>query len=180
MYFIRILFYEHILITHMMFMFRVYNVITAQNVQPVCSSKNCLDPSGECVNGICLCAAGYTTLESKWNNIPNEVALGNDSNSYVYCNYAFKYKDSAAYYEAILPFGVGHFYTSRFLHGFIKFVLFWILSLAKVIFKKKIRLFPELEKTITVLMWIFLILYVVDYFAFTFNYYKDGNDMILL
>jgi hypothetical protein len=135
----------------------------------VCSPSNCKLGNGECVNNICLCGSGYTTFYSNNNN----------NNNLIRCNYDYKYKEYAAYYEAVLPFGVGHFYSLRYFHSFIKFTLFWFLSTVKLIFKKEIRLSKALEKTYSILIWVFAILYVIDYIGFTFSFYTDGNGMTL-
>ncbi len=79
-----------------------------------------------------------------------------------------------------LPFGVGHFYAGRYIHSFFKFSLFWFLSSIKVLFKKKVRGYPDLNKTSKILLWVFGILYAVDYFGFTFDFYLDGNKLRLI
>ena len=84
------------------------------------------------------------------------------------------------WFELCLPFGIGHFYSRRYLHGLFKFVLFWFLSFVKVIFKKQARGYPDLLKVSQILLWVFGILYAVDYFGFTFDYYLDGNKMKML
>ena len=42
---------------------------------------------------------------------------------------------------------------------------------------KKIRGYPELVKISIILLWIFGFLYCTDFFAFTFDYYLDGNKI---
>ena len=79
----------------------------------------------------------------------------------------------------LFPFGIGHFYACRYYQGLIKFILFWFLAFAKSIFKKKIRGYPEMFKISIILMWIFGFLYCADFFAFTFDYYNDGNNIPL-
>ena len=134
-----------------------------------CTIKNCPISSGECIESICLCAPGYTTYYSYE---PKNVTQ--------YCNYAYKYKDWAIWFELCLPFGVGHFYAGRYIHAFFKFCLFWFLSSIKVLFKKKVRGYPDLNKTSKILLWVFGILYAVDYFGFTFDFYLDGKKLRLI
>ena len=140
-------------------------IIKSQN----CTKENCPSTSGECIEEICLCAPGYTTYYSYE---PKNVTQ--------YCNYAYKYKDWAIWFELCLPFGVGHFYAGRYIHAFFKFCLFWFLSSIKVIFKKKIRGYPDLNKVSKILLWVFGILYAVDYFGFTFDFYLDGKKLRLI
>ena len=144
--------------------------ILKQSLQ-LCNDNNCPYNSGECISDLCLCAPGYTTY-----HFPYE----SKEETRVFCNYALKYKDWAIWFELCLPFGIGHFYSRRYLHGLFKFVLFWFLSFVKVIFKKQARGYPDLLKVSQILLWVFGILYAVDYFGFTFDYYLDGNKMKML
>jgi hypothetical protein len=144
----------------------------SQNIEAknsTCNMINCPMAYGECINDICLCGAGYTT-------IVNDLS----KNDPQFCNYDYKYKDSAAYFEAMMPFGVGHFYAHRFLHAIIKWFLFLFLSLSKIMFRKEIKLSPILEKANSYLFWVFVIFYVIDYIGFTFSFYLDGNGMDLI
>ena len=134
-----------------------------------CTKENCPSTSGECIEEICLCAPGYTTYYSYETK---EIKT--------YCNYSYKYKEWAIWLEMCLPFGVGHFYAGRYIHSFFKFSLFWFLSSIKVLFKKKVRGYPDLNKTSKILLWVFGILYAVDYFGFTFDFYLDGNKLRLI
>ena len=136
-----------------------------------CNENNCPSYSGECIESYCLCAPGFTTFYLT--NQRNE-----DIN--VFCNYAYKYKEWAIWFELTMPFGVGHFYSQRYFHGMLKFILFWFLSFVKVIFKKKVRGYPDLEKVAQILLWVFGIMYCIDYCGFTFDYYLDGNQMKML
>jgi hypothetical protein len=140
-------------------------IIKSQN----CTKENCPSTSGECIEEICLCAPGYTTYYSYETK---EIKT--------YCNYSYKYKEWAIWLEMCLPFGVGHFYAGRYIHSFFKFSLFWFLSSIKVLFKKKVRGYPDLNKTSKILLWVFGILYAVDYFGFTFDFYLDGNKLRLI
>ena len=124
-------------------------IIKSQN----CTKENCPSTSGECIEEICLCAPGYTTYYSYETK---EIKT--------YCNYSYKYKEWAIWLEMCLPFGVGHFYAGRYIHSFFKFSLFWFLSSIKVLFKKKVRGYPDLNKTSKILLWVFGILYAVEYF----------------
>jgi hypothetical protein len=148
------------------------NYINLQTSEPSCNRRNCKEGYGECANDVCICGAGYTTIETNSNKLTDV--------DFTYCNYAFRYKDWAANFEALLPFGAGHFYTLRYLHGMLKFILFWFLSLNRVIFKKRRRLNNFIEKMYSISLWIFAIMYVVDYLCYTLNYYRDGNGMTLL
>lgn len=136
----------------------------------LCNEQICPRESGECINDLCLCAPGYTTF---YNN-------EKDYKGKQFCNYAYIYKDWAIWFELCLPFGVGHFYARRYVNGIMKFILFWFLSFVKVIFKKTVRGYPDLLKISHILLWVFGILYVVDYFGFTFDFYLDGNNMKML
>ena len=140
-------------------------IIKSQN----CTKENCPSTSGECIEEICLCAPGYTTYYSYETK---EIKT--------YCNYSYKYKEWAIWLEMCLPFGVGHFYAGRYIHSFFKFSLFWFLSSIKVLFKKKVRGYPDLNKTSKILLWVFGILYAVDYFGFTFDFYLDCNKLRLI
>ena len=140
-------------------------IIKSQN----CTKENCPSTSGECIEEICLCVPGYTTYYSYETK---EIKT--------YCNYSYKYKEWAIWLEMCLPFGVGHFYAGRYIHSFFKFSLFWFLSSIKVLFKKKVRGYPDLNKTSKILLWVFGILYAVDYFGFTFDFYLDGNKLRLI
>lgn len=155
--------------------FLIFLNFSSQNVfiEPPCNKNTCVSAYGECVNDICLCAQGYTTVITTTN-------VNNLSDTdFTYCNYVYRYKDWAIYFEVVLPFGVGHFYALRYLHALFKFVLFWFLSLNKVLFKKEIKSVLYMEKTVYWSMWIFGIFYVVDYCGYFFDYYTDGNGMIL-
>ena len=161
-------------------MFYLSNVKCLFN-EPPCTSSTCIEPEGQCIDDICLCSAGYTTIEDFYNQIPEDsIKLLPIKNEFSYCNYDYKYKEWAAWYEAILPFGIGHFYSLRYIHGIIKFLMYWFLSFCHVIFKKKVRKYPELERVIKYTMWAFAMLYAVDYIGFTFSFYQDGNGMKLL
>ena len=148
-------------------MILIYLINNSESLQ--CNADSCPDDQGECIENICLCAPGYTTFYPKGEKNKNKL-----------CNYAYKYKNYAIWFEMIFPFGIGHFYTCRYLHGLIKFILFWFLVFVKSIFKKKIRRYPELLKISIILLWIFIILYTADFFGYSFDYYKDGNKMPLL
>ena len=134
-----------------------------------CSEDSCPQDQGECIENICLCAPGYTTFYPKGTIIKDQ-----------YCNYSYKYKYYAIWFEMLFPFGIGHFYAVRYMHGLFKFTLFWFLAFVKSIFKKKIRGYPELVKISIILLWIFWIFYCADFFGFTFDYYQDGNKIPLI
>ena len=137
-----------------------------------CTLTNCPSKFGECLNDVCLCGPGYTTIESSINKA--------DSQNFQFCNYAYKYNEYAAYYEALFPFGAGHFYTERYLHAILKFLLFWFVSLNRIIFHKTIKLYPIIEWLNNYMLWVFAICYLTDYLGFSYNYYKDGNGVTLL
>ena len=107
-----------------------------------CNNKTCPTYQGQCIENLCFCAPGYTTFYPKDEIIKEEL-----------CNYPYKYKYYAIWFEMIFPFGVGHFYACRYFHGVIKFTLFWFLALSRSIFKKKIRGYPELLKIFTILFF---------------------------
>ena len=90
-----------------------------------CSNITCPPEQGECIENICLCAPGYTTYYPKGIIIKDQL-----------CNYAYKYKYYAIWFEMLFPFGLGHFYSCRYLNGLIKFILFWVLAFFKSVFKK--------------------------------------------
>lgn len=143
-----------------------------KTLTPNCTAKNCLSQYGECADDICLCGAGYTTIESSSNNA--------DMENFLFCNYAYKYNEYAAYYEALFPFGAGHFYAERYIHAVLKFLLFWFVSLNRIIFHKTLKLYPIVEWLNKYLLWVFAVSYLSDYIAFSYNYYKDGNGVSLL
>ena len=134
-----------------------------------CNEKTCPSEQGQCIENICLCAPGYTTFY-----------LENEENKEQLCNYPFKYKYYAIWFEMIFPFGLGHFYACRYLHGLSKFILFWFLAFTKSIFKKKIRGYPELAKISILFTGIFGILYCADFFCYNFDFYLDGNKIPLI
>ena len=134
-----------------------------------CSELTCPQDQGECIENICLCAPGYTTFYPDGEIIKEQL-----------CNYPYKYKYYSIWLEMLFPFGLGHFYACRYRHGLVKFLLFWFLTFVKSIFKKKIRGYPELVKISIILLWIFGFLYCFDFFAFTFDYYVDGNKLPLI
>ena len=215
--------------------------------EPECNAQTCPAGVGECIDSICLCGPGYTTIESSYNSIslniqskenwydkikdkltgqisqqaensgsaqstigsqsddiqsddsqstdnsqstddpesllkypPGSISnLQKDSN-FKYCNYVFRYKTYATIFEAILPFGVGHFYAYRYDQAFIKFILFWVLSFNKIIFKKSIKSYPNVEKANKFILFSFIGFYLADITAFQFGVYSDGNGMELL
>jgi hypothetical protein len=141
-------------------------------INSLCTLDNCPFEYGECIEDVCLCSSGYTTLElAKYNE---------DDSNFQYCNYFFKYRDYAIYLECAVPFGAGHFYTQRYFHGLIKFVLFWFISINIVLFKKKNIAIPYMQTIMTSLKWLFGIIYVVDYLGYNYNYYTDGYGIPLL
>ena len=93
-----------------------------------CSELTCPQDQGECIENICLCAPGYTTFYPDGEIIKDQL-----------CNYPYKYKYYAILFEMIFPFGMGHFYTCRYIHGITKFIIFWFLALRNSIFKKKLE-----------------------------------------
>ena len=135
----------------------------------ICSNITCPSDQGQCIENICLCAPGYTTyypIKAK--------------NKELLCNYPYKYKYYAIWFEMIFPFGLGHFYACRYFHGLAKFTIFWFLAMIKSVFKKKIRGYNELKKICTLILYIFWILYCADFFCFNFDYYLDGNQIPLI
>ena len=135
----------------------------------VCNEATCPSEQGQCIENICLCAPGYTTFYSENEEIKTQL-----------CNYPYKYKYYAIWFEMIFPFGLGHFYACRYLHGLTKFILFWFLAFTKSIFKKKIRGYPELAKISILFTGIFGILYCADFFCYNFDFYLDGNKIPLI
>ena len=134
-----------------------------------CNNITCPIDQGQCIENLCLCAPGYTTFYSKEEKVKQEL-----------CNYPYKYKYYAIWFEMIFPFGLGHFYACRYLHGLTKFILFWFLAFTKSIFKKKIRGYPELAKISILFTGIFGILYCADFFCYNFDFYLDGNKIPLI
>ena len=94
-----------------------------------CNNKTCPIDQGQCIENLCFCAPGFTTFYPKNEIIKEEL-----------CNYPYKYKYYAIWFEMIFPFGLGHFYACRYFHGVIKFTLFWFLALSRSIFKKNSRI----------------------------------------
>ena len=74
-------------------------------------NKTCPIDQGQCIENLCFCSPGFTTFYPKNEIIKEEL-----------CNYSYKYKYNAIWFEMILPFGLGHFYACRYFHGVIKFL----------------------------------------------------------
>jgi hypothetical protein len=149
------------------------SIITFLNSQAQrCTLINCPKDKGECVENICLCGAGYTTIEFESNKLESE--------NFIFCNYDYKYNEYAAYFEALFPFGVGHFYSERYIHALFKFFLFWFVSSNRILFSKTIKLYPKAEMMNKYLLWVFGLTYIIDYIAFSYNYYTDGNGIEFL
>lgn len=134
----------------------------------ICTPENCPENNGECIENLCLCSAGFTTFYIDNKKIEK------------LCNYALKSKTWAISFEMLFPFGIGHFYVKRYMHGLAKFILFWFLSILKIFYKKRIKGYPDLNKVSRFLTWVFFLLYAIDYFGFSFNFYSDGNGLSLI
>ena len=122
-------------------------------------------------NSICMCNRGYSSYDI------DELNLNERS---IYCCYKKKSQFTAFLLEICLGFGMGHFYTCRYIHGITKFIIFWFLALINSIFKKKIRGYSQLKKISVLILYIFWILYCADFFCFNFDYYLDGNKIPLI
>ncbi len=136
-----------------------------------CNKFSCPSTNGECIENICLCAMGYTTLETKSNK--KQIIKPK-------CNYSYKYRIYATLCEAIFPFGIGHIYTNRYIHASYKFIFFWFLSFSRVLFKKQVKNYPTVEKANEILIWVFASIYVLDIVCFYIGYYVDGSGINLL
>jgi hypothetical protein len=141
-----------------------------------CFQETCNIYGGECLgDGIgktCICKSGYTSF-------PDD--------STIKCNYQKYLQETAFLYEAIFPFGVGHFYARRYRFGIFKSIFYFIGYL--LIFMVRILSKPKEEYSVTVISisaasFIFLLgMFVwtgIDLFNFGLNKYLDGNDIVLL
>ena len=136
----------------------------SQEEAKICNRKTCKFPYGECVNDkICKCLEPYANLdilaESEDNKInynvntyssTNNTYNSNNNTNYnlnnninfnynsnLYCGYKRKSQLIAFALEAIFTAGIGHLYSKRLLHGFVKLSLFFILGLIYFLVKIK-------------------------------------------
>jgi hypothetical protein len=141
-----------------------------------CLQETCNIYGGECLgDGIgktCICKSGYTTFPE---------------DSTIKCNYQKFFQETAFIYEAIMPIGIGHFYSGRYRFGIIKCIFYFIGYL--LIFLVRLFSKPKEEYSVTVISisaasFIFLIGMLVwlgiDLYNFGFNKYLDGNNIVLL
>lgn len=141
-----------------------------------CTSNNC---AGECVTSRkCSCLPGYVT------QIRDKIAK-ND----IYCSYKQKSQLIAFLLEAVLPFGVGHFYCERIMFGLSKMAIFF-LPLISVIsaFGGMIctdKCLQTGKSTVgfiamfTVFITMSIVWWIADIITFGLNYYSDGNSIPL-
>jgi len=169
-----------------------YNEDILKNVEiKNCNNEVCGGLNSKCISETkCECNNGFI-------NIPNK-------NFKRLCEYKLSYQLYALLFELIFPIGVGHFYCKRFLIGFIKFsVLFLIPLLVYFIYlnfyNKKNEDLPlvkvngisnkgivfNLDKffgsimTISYLI-IFATWYLFDLVIFLANKHKDGSGFDLI
>jgi len=151
-----------------------------------CNELNCPFAKGQCINNQCYCFPGYITNNSNNNTNLREGRLNEEV--IVQCNYEAKSHTIAFFLEFFFPFGVGHFYSQRYVQGCFKLLLFCLLCLfwcgdicgIRIRFAlnsqmDKVHIFLVLLNLLTL-----LIVHIIDLVCFGFQIYKDGNgvDMV--
>ena len=154
------------------------NIISLDNISQKCQAL-CSIEGGECLsnNLKCKCKEGYTTLFNEEN--------------FLFCNYKRSYKIVAGLIEFFFGFGFGHFYTKRYLNGFIQlfleFIMYCLMAWLFVgliiydrrfnIFFDKIYLFLKLCCPLIIMAIFFW--QIIDAILFFRGIYQDGNGIDL-
>ena len=132
--------------------------ISINYVSSVCiMGDNCPHGKGVCQADTCYCLRGYSTLLNKQDTNP------------IFCNYEQKSRWIAFFLEFIIP-PIGLIYLGRFVHAFIKLILF----ICVLVDRKNPQNLPG---------WIplcFVILYFTDFICLLFAVYHDGNGVPIL
>lgn len=156
---------------------------------PNCNLENCERGNGRCVSEN-KCQCNYSFI-----NLPRVSKKA--------CDYKLSYQLTGILLEMLIPIGFGHFYCKRYLIGFIKFsVLFLIPLIIYAIFKaylfddevntkikthgnnrfKNFFSFDNIIKRLFSFYYliIFFVWYLFDLVIFAANKHKDGSGFDLI
>jgi hypothetical protein len=124
-----------------------------------CGDSLCNITGGTCVNeNECKC-------DEKWANFKGDDVL---------CDYKRIDRAVPLILEFFLPFGVGHFYSQRYVHGIIKFSLFMYLVIS---LKNNPQLSVSKHYVNQLMVLIYILVYTIDLLGFATGIYKDGNSI---
>jgi TM2 domain-containing membrane protein YozV len=163
-------------ITNILF---VYYILLSQiNCNLFCDNSICDEIGGFCIDdNICECKEGYTTLSTAHN--------------FKLCNYERKKAIKIAFLELFIGFGIGHFYTARYINGSIKLIIYSLLccccycSIAIAYkltqenqegFNTMVTSFLKAYGIITNLL---IVWQIIDFILFITGGYTDGNNISL-
>lgn len=177
---------------------------------PVCIIKNCFMPHGVCVgDSFCKCSKNFGNLlmidlieRIRINNNENFISklMSHNDIAYFFAEYFRKfYSESFCGYhkksqlitfllESIFLIGIGHFYSNRFFHGLLKFLLIaLIILLVSSMKKSKIEIkffmnvisdklsFDYLYNFLFFILFVnFIFVHIVDVIMIASNQYLDG------
>lgn len=140
-------------------------------VQGVCSSYNCMEPNGQCIDEYsCECQPGYSDINKFYTNEKIQR-----------CSYKLKKQFIAFLLEFFLIIGIGHFYSSRYLYGALKAAAFIFVILFDFCLRAKQKQ-PRtrvISIVVYVLYFLLLIWHTFDIVMFGINKFRDGNDLPL-
>ena len=153
-------------------------IISIDNITQKCQAL-CSIEGGECLsnNLKCKCKEGFTTVFNEEN--------------FLFCNYKRSYKIVAGLIEFFFGFGFGHFYTKRYLNGFIQlfleiisYCLMTCLFVGFIIYDRRFNVFLDTTYLFLKLYCPLIILAIffwqtIDAILFFRGIYKDGNDIDL-
>ena len=139
-------------IKYFLFIILIISVIN-QSSNICIRGGNCPINSGFCNLDICECFPGYQTLITQ--NI-----------NPIFCNYKQYSKWLAFFLELFFP-SIGLFYLRRFVHGFIKLILFII------------PLILGANKASVISLLLFTCIYIMDLVGIFLKIYEDGNGVPL-
>lgn len=148
-----------------------YNINDEEDVyyaEGVCSLSNC----DNCVTTQkCKCPSGYAQNP--------KVEVTPDKKS---CQYKLKKQSVFFILELIFPFGAGHFYAGRILHGCLKICILLIIVCSDFIVKRVLKAFQS-KQNFNIGMYAayfaFLAWQMVDIICIGINYFKDGKGLKL-
>lgn len=158
-----------------------------ESMKGLCNQINCPFGQGQCLNNQCYCFTGYVTNINDNNN--NNIRSGKIlEKTIIYCNYEVKSHTIAFFLEFFFPFGTGHFYSQRYVHGCFKLMLFLFLCIfwcgdicgIRIRFAlnskmDKIHIFIVLLNLLSL-----FIVHIIDLICFGFQIYKDGNGVEMI
>lgn len=145
---------------------------------------NCND-NDQCNDGLCIrqkCSCNYGKISVLFLD-------KNNSTQITPCNYALKKQSNAFFFELLLGFGIGHFYSERVKHGLLKFFAYVSVLLCFVIYPLLVKKLLEKQWNFTLYFSVILLFslvvllfafYISDLINFSKNNFKDGYgfDMI--